>query len=1095
MSKWNTLKAAIANVIKTNGTQAITGSVLQSVLNNIVSSLGENYQFVGIATTSTNPGTPDGNVFYIAGEGTYVNFSNLTIGPGQIGILKWNGTWSKLDADIASYKKQSLYNVDANAPLQSDNYYTATTARAAIPTTVRKLGLIITYKTDATTSVTEQFVGSAVSAWATDANWKIVGSEGGNKIIEWDTDVATTRKKILAKERKKGMQISYEDAEGNWVNEQYIGTLLTDAEWIKDANWSKIAKEQSVIDLDSKFSKVVFRKTKFTKIDAAEKYENVNIVSNGRVDNSSTTDFYLFDASNISLDCALLGMNIYFTFTEKPTSVTPKAFLKNFKYNNVIDKALSIDSSVKYIGINVAKTVLDTSILFKDVSGTNFVKERDINRYINIEGVDSSFIPSGVARISKTKIFDVEAGQVYFVNKTSPVGMNQFVGLYKGEPSDETFIFGYSADNVRVVVPSEEGISYKLVVALENTPVSIGQNLKVLKIENINAPIINYLLSSPFADKNNDYYDLRKKITHLLKGSNQFVDYDFENNDPIAWNAKEIIPDFLTGSIPFIVSRGGGLPDGIGDKYALQDDGEGKHIFFTYGSLPQGGSIGFPQKYLREYSPNDTFIIGFLAFISSSSPMSFFGNNIIETNKWVWVEDEVTKKYEDYILYDFKSGRLGDTVKMKHFCLKNTTRDGSFVGFEVNESTYLKKTINSSNGADNLFANKNLVTIGDSLFLQLGNNNMPASIASKLKCNLLANFTKGGVGTIGTDTECGMMRAREIEDIKDEVDIIIYENVNDGGNSGSIEDEGFMLTQQVNVNVPSEKEADAYWDESFNEIVSKVTPKVGTMLRLAKGSEGFSIETSGTATSKGTISFIVGDMAVNIPVSVGDNAEKVMTAIDAYPFFDEGYKKDNDSSTSTKCVYINKTETETVVPKITNSTQGLSVVSAKSGGYSYKARIFHSHDVANWTNKEYWKTSISLYAQYKGLIEYFCTTCPQAWVFLMAGSRYYIAYTPEHISGGFASWEPPKRADGSYDIDAFQKSGTSYIRYDKDIPNIIREVCEYMHVNCIDLPRYNGINVYNASHYYKSCDVHIQYKKEGMDRWVDTIYRQMIGKG
>ena len=92
MSKWSDLKAAIASVIKTNGTQAITGGVLQSVLNNIVSSLGENYQFVGIATTATNPGTPDGNVFYIAyTAGNYVNFQsgagNLTVNPGELAIL------------------------------------------------------------------------------------------------------------------------------------------------------------------------------------------------------------------------------------------------------------------------------------------------------------------------------------------------------------------------------------------------------------------------------------------------------------------------------------------------------------------------------------------------------------------------------------------------------------------------------------------------------------------------------------------------------------------------------------------------------------------------------------------------------------------------------------------------------------------------------------------------------------------------------------------------------------------------------------------------------------------------------------------------
>lgn len=64
-----------------------------------------------------------------------------------------------------------LYNVDKNVPLGS-GFYTSTTARAAVPTSVRKLGLIITYKTDETTSVTEQFIGSAISAWNTETNWE-----------------------------------------------------------------------------------------------------------------------------------------------------------------------------------------------------------------------------------------------------------------------------------------------------------------------------------------------------------------------------------------------------------------------------------------------------------------------------------------------------------------------------------------------------------------------------------------------------------------------------------------------------------------------------------------------------------------------------------------------------------------------------------------------------------------------------------------------------------------------------------------------------------------------------------------------------------
>ena len=133
-----------------------------------------------------------------------------------------------------------LYNVDKNVPLGS-GFYTSTTARAAVPSSVRKLGLIITYKTDATTSVTEQFIGSAVSAWATDTNWKNLGSEGGNKILEWNTDAATTRKQVPANERKAGMQISYKNPDGDWINEQYIATTnTTDKEWVKDSNWKVV---------------------------------------------------------------------------------------------------------------------------------------------------------------------------------------------------------------------------------------------------------------------------------------------------------------------------------------------------------------------------------------------------------------------------------------------------------------------------------------------------------------------------------------------------------------------------------------------------------------------------------------------------------------------------------------------------------------------------------------------------------------------------------------------------------------------------------------------------------------------------------------
>ena len=93
MANYATLKAAIRQVVKTNGNNEITGALLQQSLLAMVNSLGGAFQFVGVAQPSTNPGTPDQNVFYIAGAGTYPNFNNTTVADGYMGVFKYNGSW------------------------------------------------------------------------------------------------------------------------------------------------------------------------------------------------------------------------------------------------------------------------------------------------------------------------------------------------------------------------------------------------------------------------------------------------------------------------------------------------------------------------------------------------------------------------------------------------------------------------------------------------------------------------------------------------------------------------------------------------------------------------------------------------------------------------------------------------------------------------------------------------------------------------------------------------------------------------------------------------------------------------------------------
>lgn len=117
MGNYTELKAAIAAVIKANGNNEITGAIMQNVLKTIVSTVGANRTFVGIANADTNPGLPDGNVFYIAyTAGNYVKFQskagNLTVNPGELAIL-YNGQsdWDKFVIGMSSDGVIALANI------------------------------------------------------------------------------------------------------------------------------------------------------------------------------------------------------------------------------------------------------------------------------------------------------------------------------------------------------------------------------------------------------------------------------------------------------------------------------------------------------------------------------------------------------------------------------------------------------------------------------------------------------------------------------------------------------------------------------------------------------------------------------------------------------------------------------------------------------------------------------------------------------------------------------------------------------------------------------------------------------------------------
>lgn len=120
MANWIKLKKAIADVIKTNGKEEITGAIMQQTLISIVENLGDNAQFGGVAVPSTVPADTDGSLFYLAStQGIYPNFNNIEVDASEMAVFTKNtaGTWVKTSLPIQhpTIKKPLLIGGDVAA--------------------------------------------------------------------------------------------------------------------------------------------------------------------------------------------------------------------------------------------------------------------------------------------------------------------------------------------------------------------------------------------------------------------------------------------------------------------------------------------------------------------------------------------------------------------------------------------------------------------------------------------------------------------------------------------------------------------------------------------------------------------------------------------------------------------------------------------------------------------------------------------------------------------------------------------------------------------------------------------------------------------
>ena len=112
--------------------------------------VNKGYQFRGVATPSTNPGTPDGPVFYFATKaGIYANFNSISVADGEVVILQWdNGAWTKKTTGFAA-EQEIIYDVSARndgAVFESlQALLSSSNLSDLIPTSVRCGGMSIRF--------------------------------------------------------------------------------------------------------------------------------------------------------------------------------------------------------------------------------------------------------------------------------------------------------------------------------------------------------------------------------------------------------------------------------------------------------------------------------------------------------------------------------------------------------------------------------------------------------------------------------------------------------------------------------------------------------------------------------------------------------------------------------------------------------------------------------------------------------------------------------------------------------------------------------------------------------------------------------------
>lgn len=114
---YDSLITALNNAIRQNGTNAITGPVLNTVLNSVIRDVGAGMRFVGLATSSIRPIRSDYPKFYLSfSPGSYTNFMpsppQFTSGFAVIYDAAGSNNWAMYVYSVTPFQAQRQFIAD-----------------------------------------------------------------------------------------------------------------------------------------------------------------------------------------------------------------------------------------------------------------------------------------------------------------------------------------------------------------------------------------------------------------------------------------------------------------------------------------------------------------------------------------------------------------------------------------------------------------------------------------------------------------------------------------------------------------------------------------------------------------------------------------------------------------------------------------------------------------------------------------------------------------------------------------------------------------------------------------------------------------------